>query len=250
MRGIQGGQNVYHWYMISGRTKLLNAARTLLTAQPELEPSTRDLYEAAGVAAPTLYHHFGTKEGLLDVVVEQAFGEYVERKRGMVRSGDLIADFVAGWELHVEFGVANPVLYALMYAPARTSSAAAAADELLRVGLQRMDDAGVLRIDVDTAVTMTTGMAVGCVSQLNRLRRPTSDPAAIATRDALVAALTGSPPPAPTAATSTTAGAAQFLIDEVAARDAQFTPAEAALFTQWLHHIAGATSTAEEAHPA
>lgn len=238
--------------MTSGRTRLLDAARDLLSAQPELQPSTRDLCEAAGVAAPTLYHHFGTKEGLLDVVVEQAFGEYLEQKRGMVRSGDLIADFAAGWDLHVAFGVANPVLYALMYAPGRTSAAAATADDLLRADLQRIDQAGWLRIDVETAVTMTTGMAVGCVSQLNRLRRPATDSAAVAMRAALVVALTGSPAPTPAAEASTTpAGAARLLIDEVAARDVQFTPAEAALFTQWLHHVADtAPITAQEADPA
>lgn len=236
--------------MISGRTKLLDAARELLSARPDLEPSTRDLYEAAGVAAPTLYHHFGTKEGLLDVVVEQAFEEYLERKSAMVRSGDLVADFAAGWDLHVAFGVANPVLYALMYAPGRTSAAAATADGLLRAGLERMDDAGLLRIDVETAVAMTTGMAVGCVSQLNRLRRPATDPLAGATRAAFLTALTAGPAPAPTAAGPTMVGAARLLIDEVATRDGQFTPAEAALFTQWLSLIVDTTPTAQEGHPA
>lgn len=234
--------------MTSGRTKLLDAARELLRVQPDLEPSTRDLYEAAGVAAPTLYHHFGTKEGLMDVVVEQAFGEYLERKTGMVRSGDLVADFAAGWDLHIAFGVANPVLYTLMYAPGRTSAAAATADGLLRAGLQRLADAGALCIDVDTANAMTTGMAVGCVSQLNRLRRSAADPVASATRAALLTALTGRSSPARTADAPTPIGAARLLIDEVAGRDRQFTPAEAALFTQWLRLFADATPTAQEGH--
>ncbi|WP_066516761.1 TetR/AcrR family transcriptional regulator [Curtobacterium ammoniigenes] len=234
--------------MISGRTRLLDAARELLTAHPELEPTTRDLYETAGVAAPTLYHHFGTKEGLLDVVVEQAFTEYLERKKGIMRSGDLVVDFAAGWDLHVAFGVDNPVLYALMYAPGRTSDAAATADELLRAGLQRMNDAGLLRIDVDTAVVMTTGMAVGCVSQLNRLRRPATDPTADAMRSALLAALTTVPSrQRGTETAATPPRAARLLIDEVAAQDAQFTAAESALFIQWLHRIADTTPTAQEA---
>ncbi|WP_374023744.1 TetR/AcrR family transcriptional regulator [Mycobacterium sp. HNNTM2301] len=232
--------------MTSGRTLLLDAARELLMAQPRHEPSTRDLYEAAGVAAPTLYHHFGTKEGLLDAVAEQAFGEYLKRKQSMPRSGDLIADFGAGWDLHIEFGVVNPVLYTLIYSPGRTSTAAVTADEHLRSSLQRMDDAGLLQVEVDTAAVMTTGMAVGCVSQLNRLHRAVTDPAAVATRAALISALTGSTSSQPT---TTPEQAARLLISHIAARNVQFTAPEAALLTQWLRHIADpATATAQKAH--
>lgn len=185
------------------------------------------------MAAPTLYHHFGTKEGLLDVVVEQAFGEYLQRKQGMLRSGDLVADFGAGWDLHVEFGVANPALYALMYSPGRTSAAAAAADEYLRAALTRMRDGGLLRIDVDTAAAMTTATAIGCITQLNRQHRPVEDPAAQAIRAALIEQLTGQPP-----TTTTPEQAARTLLRDLPNRTQQFTSAESALLAQWLLDIA------------
>src|ERR1039458_1877956 len=70
-------------YMESGKRRLMEAARSLLAEHPEREPSTRELYEAAGVTPPTLYHHFGTKDGLLEAVVEEAFSSYLERKRGV-----------------------------------------------------------------------------------------------------------------------------------------------------------------------
>lgn len=219
--------------MTSGRTRLLDAASELLVAQPAHEPSTRELYEAAGVAAPTLYHHFGTKEGLLDAVVEQAFGDYLQRKQGMLRTGDLIEDFCAGWDLHIEFGLANPTLYALMYSPGRTSPAAATADAHLRAGLERMRDAGLLRVDVDTAASMTTGMAIGCVTQLNRQHGSIDDPAAEATRAALIEQLTGQPP-----ARTTPAQAARVLLRELPNQSRTFTTAESALFGQWLLAIA------------
>lgn len=211
----------------------MSAAAELLRARPAQEPSTRELYEAAGVAAPTLYHHFGTKEGLLDAVVEQAFSSYLERKRGMLRTGDLIADFGAGWDLHIEFGLANPALYASMYAPGRTSAAAETADRHLRGALERMRDAGLLRVDIDTAASMTTGMAIGCVTQLSRQHRCADDPAARAIRTALIDQLTGQP-----RNPTTPAEAARVLLNDLHNRSTAFTVAESALFGQWLLVIA------------
>jgi AcrR family transcriptional regulator len=219
--------------MTSGRARLLKAASELLAERPSHEPSTRELYQAAGVAAPTLYHHFGTKEGLLDAVVEQAFVGYLERKQSMLRTGDLVADFRAGWDLHVEFGLANPVLYALMYSPGRTSTAAATADTHLRAALQRMSDAGLLRVDIHTAATTTTAMAIGCVTQLSREHGSVDSPAAQAIRTALLAQLTGQP-----STDTTPEHAARGLLLELPNRDEQFTPAESALLTQWLRAIA------------
>lgn len=196
------------------------------------------------MAAPTLYHHFGTKEGLLDAVVEQAFGEYLQRKDGMLRTGDLVADFGAGWDLHVEFGVANPALYALMYSPGRTSAAAARADQHLRTALTRMRDAGLLRIDVDTATEVTTAMAIGCVTQLNRQRRPAEDPIAQAIRAALIEQITGQPPTA-----TTPEQAARTLLRDLPNRAQQFTSAESALLAQWLVHIADAVTPSKGPRP-
>ena len=49
-------------------------------------------------------------------------------------SDDPVADLRAGWRLHVEFGLANPELYALLNTPGRgaPSPATAAGIEVLR----------------------------------------------------------------------------------------------------------------------
>jgi AcrR family transcriptional regulator len=145
-------------YMESGKRRLMEATRSLLAEHPEREPSTRQLYEAAGVAPPTLYHHFGTKDGLLEAVVEEAFSSYLERKRGVPVTGDLLIDFAAGWDMHIGFGVDNPVLYALMYGreEGRQSRAAQTAEAELRRGLEQLASAGLLRIGVDEATAVTT----------------------------------------------------------------------------------------------
>ena len=48
----------------SGRERLLAAAVSLFAAKGYAAASVRDILRAAGVTAPVLYHHFGSKEGL------------------------------------------------------------------------------------------------------------------------------------------------------------------------------------------
>jgi AcrR family transcriptional regulator len=220
--------------MDSGKRRLMEAARSLLAAHPGREPSTRELYEAAGVAPPTLYHHFGTKGGLLEAVVEEAFSSYLERKRGVPLTGDLLIDFAAGWDMHIGFGVDNPVLYALMYgrAEGRRCRAAQAAEAELRRGLQQLAGAGLLRIGVDEAMAVTTAMAIGCVTQLVHGGGSATGPVAQSMRSALMSELTGHSPERNDAGQ-----AARLLLARLGSVSGLFTPAEEGLLRQWLHTL-------------
>lgn len=124
------------------RRRLLDAAARLLAERPDVTPTTRELCEAAGVGAPTLYHHFGDKDGLVDAVLDDAFAAYLQRKQAVRRSADLVADLAAGWDMHVRFGLENPVLYLAMYGPARPRRARAAqvAEAALLEDMQRLAD--------------------------------------------------------------------------------------------------------------
>jgi AcrR family transcriptional regulator len=221
--------------MESGRERLLAAARTLLAEHPEREPTTRELYEAAGVAAPTLYHHFGDKGGLIQAVVDEAFAAYLEHKHAVVRTGDLLVDFAAGWDMHVGFGVANPVLYTVMYGhgQGRRASAAQTAEVELRRGLEQLADAGLLQMDVDEAMAVTTAMAIGCVTQLIHDGGAGTGPVATSMRTALMAQLTGIRPERDDANQ-----AARLLLARLRSASGLFTAAEEALLRQWLHALA------------
>lgn len=226
---------MYRRYMDSGRERLINAAVSLLAEHPDREPSTRDLYEAAGVSAPTLYHHFGTKDGLLDAVAEQTFDEYLERKNAVPSTGDLLADFAAGWDLHVEFGVQHPFLYHFLYGrvEGRQSVSAVRMEAELRRRLQLLADEGLLRVSVDEAVGTTIGMAVGCVIQLIHDGGPPDGPTARAMRDALISILTQASPPS-----DEPARAAELVLTRLGTAAGLFTPAEEALLRQWLRTLA------------
>jgi len=151
---------VHHRYMDnsrSARERLIDAATRLLAEHPHAEPTTRELYEAAGVTAPTLYHHFGDKDGLIDVVLDEVFARYLVHKHAVARSGDLIADFAAGWDMHIRFGVENPVLYMVMHGTSRSRRARAAqvAEEELLRELNQLAERGLLNMAPQQAAAAT-----------------------------------------------------------------------------------------------
>lgn len=52
--------------------------------------------------------------GLLDAVASEGFATYLQSKTGGESVADPVEDLREGWNLHVEFGLANPALYAIM----------------------------------------------------------------------------------------------------------------------------------------
>src|SRR2546430_17543270 len=100
------------------RTRILEAAAGLLAESADA--STRAVCDAAGITAPTLYHHFGDKEGLLAAVVDFGWAAFLETKRTVAAVvHEHVADDVrAGWDNHLEVARENPNLSKLMWSPA------------------------------------------------------------------------------------------------------------------------------------
>ena len=111
----------------STRDRLLTAADELLTESPDV--STRAICERAGVQAPTLYHHFGNKQGLLAATVEARFTDHMQ---AATRGDDPAGALRESWDHHVRFGLANPNHYAL------TGSVIPAAERVLAVLLNEV----------------------------------------------------------------------------------------------------------------
>jgi AcrR family transcriptional regulator len=55
--------------------------------------------------APTLYHHFGSKQALMDAVVSHSFEEFLRDRRGAGDTTDPI-DVRERWDNHIAFGLA------------------------------------------------------------------------------------------------------------------------------------------------
>src|ERR1700681_2068540 len=99
----------------SAKDRLLLAAADLLDAAEGGEVSTRQITERAGVQAPTLYHHFGNKQALLDAVVSHGFKRFLEERGAGEGANDPIDAIREGWDSHVAFGLEFPSAYAHIY---------------------------------------------------------------------------------------------------------------------------------------
>ena len=70
-----------------GRGRLLEAAAQQFAAKGYAGTSVRDLLRAAGVTAPVLYHHFGSKEGLFLALLRDARAKVEAARAAALGSG-------------------------------------------------------------------------------------------------------------------------------------------------------------------
>jgi AcrR family transcriptional regulator len=237
------------------KTRILEAASELLARSADADVSTRAVSEAAGVKSPTLYHHFGDKEGLLAAVVDFGWATFLESKRttAAVVHAHVADDIRAGWDNHLEFARENPNFYKLMWSPAVSANSAAfrEAFQMLYDRLQLGASRGQLRVSVDTGARMVMSAATGAA--LSAISQPDlyGDPAfTTQLREAVIAAVTVSPD-RPTARRSardgsapTIATAAATLKSKLADEETPLTPPERALMEQWLATLADAPMAA------
>jgi AcrR family transcriptional regulator len=97
------------------RGRILDAAVTYVSEHPGQDMPLRAVCAAAGVQLPTLYHYFGSKQGLLDEVEKIGFRRFMALKLEVQNSGNFLTDMQIGWDRHIEFAMDNPGLYLLMY---------------------------------------------------------------------------------------------------------------------------------------
>ena len=96
------------------RAALLAAALKVLEEEGEAQFSTRAVCALAHVTAPTLYHHYGSADGLLSAAMTAAFAQFLASKKAAVQSSDPITALREGWDDYVRFAAARPRLYAAM----------------------------------------------------------------------------------------------------------------------------------------
>ncbi len=229
----------------SSRDRIVRAAAELLAEGGRDAVTTRAVAAAAGVQAPTIYRQFGDMRGLLDEVASQGFAAYLRKKTSREREEDPVEELRRGWDLHIEFGLANPALYVLMYGnprPGAESTAALAASEILHGLMQRVAEAGRLRIDVEHAAQMSYAAGIGVTLTLLGSAPEDRDPAlSHATREAILGAITMDETDEATTKdhgpwrVANRAVALKAILPE--ARVA-LTPGERALLSEWLGRVA------------
>lgn len=146
-------------------TGILDAAEALLEAQGPGGLTTRAVCEAAGVKAPTLYHHFGDKSGLERALIQRGLAEFMQRKRAPHASADPLEQLRFGWDVALEFALKRPTLYALIAQHARAQPTLIAdAYVLMHARVQRLVDMGRFRGPVDAAARAVWAASQGALS--------------------------------------------------------------------------------------
>ncbi|NHC13259.1 TetR/AcrR family transcriptional regulator [Motilibacter deserti] len=150
------------------RAAIVEAATLLLRESGARAVTTRAVAQAAQVQAPTIYRLFGDKDGLLDAVAEHVMSAYVAAKPGDGLIDDPVEELRAAWRAHVEFGLSNPEVYALLTTPGRgaPSPATAAGIDVLRSRVRRLAQRALLKVDEERAVLLIHAAGTGAVLAL------------------------------------------------------------------------------------
>lgn len=242
------------------REQVLTAAVNLLAEVGPAGLSTRAVAAAAGVQTPALYRLFADKDGLLDAVATFGFESYLAEKRAFEPSPDPIDDLRRGWDVHVEFGLANPALYTLMYGsprPGRQPAAVAENRAIMRGMLERANTQGLLSVGVEAAIVAIEASTTGAVLLL--LAQPEQDrhiQLIRPLRDIVLDAVTEKGA-SRAADRSPIADRAQSLLgiitpagDTDPVADAGFSVYEAGLLREWLARLDEAHRPGESSDPA
>jgi AcrR family transcriptional regulator len=230
---------------------LFRAAAELLANSGGSAVSTRQITQLAGVTAPTLYHHFGDKEGLFDAVVAAGFDEYVAGERDFAPSGQPLEDIGRMWDNHVQFGLDQPELYLVMFGNIRPESRPAIvadAEALMEEMLNKAAVAGQLNVPPREAARSILAANVGVTLMLiaEKATERNLELSAM-TRDAMIFAVSTEQArndrPEDTGKSSVVVAAIALNAALQASHSDQLSSSELKLFLEWLHRISTSSTS-------
>ncbi|MFG1994474.1 TetR/AcrR family transcriptional regulator [Actinoplanes sp. NPDC048988] len=195
--------------------------------------STRAVCERAGVQAPTLYHHFGSKQGLIDAVANHGFTQYT----AVEDFGDPLHDLREGWDRHVRFGLEHPSFYGLLYGraePGKPCAVTAPAHAALRDRFTAAATQGMLKVPAADAAEQLFAANIGVT--LTLISQPEPDfMLSERVREAALAGVLHTP----TTDTPTTRASAAMTLRALVGNDpADLTPGERAVLDELLDRLA------------
>ncbi len=130
------------------RRAILEATDTLLVEEGVERFSMRRLADRCGYTAPTIYHHFGDKNGLLDALIDERFRRLLVTLRGRPRRESPLSSLRAMAESFVQFGLDHPAHFHLVTSRKLNGSeplpALEEVRELFEESLTRLGEKGLL----------------------------------------------------------------------------------------------------------
>jgi AcrR family transcriptional regulator len=121
---------------------VLAATEALLLEGGAEAVSIRRVSSRCGYSAPTIYHHFGDKTGLIDAVLERRFHRMLEMMRAIPRGDDAARYLREMAVVFLRFALANPDHYRLltMVRPDQREGAVPSADAARSLVKQALGD--------------------------------------------------------------------------------------------------------------
>ncbi|MGI9432542.1 MAG: TetR/AcrR family transcriptional regulator [Myxococcota bacterium] len=165
----------------SAPAEILAATEAILLEEGSAGLSIRKVSERSGYTAPTIYHHFGDKTGLVDAVLEPRFREIYELMAEIPGGDDPAKDLREIAAAFIGFAFEHPDHYRLLTTPRPEAAApvpsADAAQELVKRRLEELAAVGDLATpDVEAAYQVTSAVIQGVISF--HLNRPADEPLA------------------------------------------------------------------------
>jgi AcrR family transcriptional regulator len=97
------------------RRTILDATELLLIESGGFDFSIRSLSKRCRYSAPTIYHYFGDKDGLIDALLEERVAGLATAIERVPATGDALADLREVLREFVRFGAAHPTFDRLMW---------------------------------------------------------------------------------------------------------------------------------------
>ena len=106
------------WLMVQERSrktraKVLEAARELIIERGYEQVSLKDICDRSGVSNGSVFHHFGSKEGIIRQLFKAERGAYLHavQEAILAHDGDPCDAFAAGTRAAMHYQAVNPVRY-------------------------------------------------------------------------------------------------------------------------------------------
>jgi AcrR family transcriptional regulator len=101
------------------RRTILDATEALMVETNGSDFSIRALGRRSGYSAPTVYHYFGDKDGLIDALLEDRVARLADQLERVAPSGDAQADLRALLLGYLDFSSRHPTFTRLMWTLSR-----------------------------------------------------------------------------------------------------------------------------------
>ena len=146
------------------RQAILDAAQELLVEQGYESFSMRKLATRCGYAAPTIYHYFGDKPGLLDSLIDLRMREVSDEMRSVRLTVDPVENLRRLFIAFARWGLANPTHYQLLTSTREPHPAGEEAREVLMRPVTQLEEQGRLETDIELARQSLWALVHGIIS--------------------------------------------------------------------------------------